>query len=104
MRDLRIVAPPALMPDAGEFAGCTREHDIARGIAGCDVVMMLRIQKERFAALLAKIEAILKQIGAAAERDAPPAVAVPAAIRSAAPTMVTNMIPTSAARTFSKTE
>jgi aspartate carbamoyltransferase catalytic subunit len=47
--DLRIVAPPALMPDGEEFAGCARETDIARGIAGCDVVMMLRIQKERFA-------------------------------------------------------
>jgi len=47
--DLRIVAPPALMPSADEFAGCTRETDLARGIAGCDVVMMLRIQKERFA-------------------------------------------------------
>jgi aspartate carbamoyltransferase catalytic subunit len=47
--DLRIVAPPALMPDDNEFAGCTRETDIGRGIAGCDVVMMLRIQKERFA-------------------------------------------------------
>ena len=48
-RDMRIVAPPALMPDDTEFAGCTRETDITRGIAGCDVVMMLRIQKERFA-------------------------------------------------------
>jgi aspartate carbamoyltransferase catalytic subunit len=47
--DLRIVAPAALMPEAHEFAGATRETDIARGIAGCDVVMMLRIQKERFA-------------------------------------------------------
>lgn len=47
--DLRIVAPAALMPEAQEFAGCARETDIARGIAGCDVVMMLRIQKERFA-------------------------------------------------------
>ena len=47
--DLRIVAPPALMPEAGEFASCTRCSDIARGIAGCDVVMMLRIQRERFA-------------------------------------------------------
>jgi aspartate carbamoyltransferase catalytic subunit len=47
--DIRIVAPPALMPPPGEFAGCARESDIARGIAGCDVVMMLRIQKERFA-------------------------------------------------------
>jgi aspartate carbamoyltransferase catalytic subunit len=49
VRDLRIIAPPALMPDAGEFAGCARSNDVARGIAGCDVVMMLRIQKERFA-------------------------------------------------------
>jgi len=47
--DLRIVAPSAMMPDEDEFAGCARETDIARGIAGCDVVMMLRIQKERFA-------------------------------------------------------
>ncbi len=47
--DLRIVAPPALMPDTGEFAGSTRCTDILEGITGCDVVMMLRIQKERFA-------------------------------------------------------
>jgi len=46
--DLRIVAPEALMPDAAEFAGCSRTTDMQRGIAGCDVVMMLRIQKERF--------------------------------------------------------
>jgi aspartate carbamoyltransferase catalytic subunit len=49
VRDLRIIAPPALMPDASEFAGCARSHDITQGITGCDVVMMLRIQKERFA-------------------------------------------------------
>jgi aspartate carbamoyltransferase catalytic subunit len=49
VRDLRIIAPPALMPEAAEFSGCARSHDIAQGIAGCDVVMMLRIQKERFA-------------------------------------------------------
>jgi aspartate carbamoyltransferase catalytic subunit len=47
--DLRLVAPPALMPPETEFPGCSRATDIARGIAGCDVVMMLRIQKERFA-------------------------------------------------------
>ena len=47
--DLRIVAPPALMPDAAEFAGCVRCTDLIEGISGCDVVMMLRIQKERFA-------------------------------------------------------
>jgi aspartate carbamoyltransferase catalytic subunit len=49
VRDLRIIAPPALMPEANEFAGCARMQDIGQGITGCDVVMMLRIQKERFA-------------------------------------------------------
>jgi aspartate carbamoyltransferase catalytic subunit len=49
VRDLRIIAPAALMPDSNEFGGCARSSDIANGIAGCDVVMMLRIQKERFA-------------------------------------------------------
>ncbi len=48
-RDIRIVAPEALMPEAGEFAGCARSTSIEAGIAGADVVMMLRIQKERFA-------------------------------------------------------
>jgi aspartate carbamoyltransferase catalytic subunit len=47
--ELRIVAPPALMPDPGEFARCVRCNAIEEGIAGCDVVMMLRIQKERIA-------------------------------------------------------
>jgi aspartate carbamoyltransferase catalytic subunit len=47
--DLRIVAPPELMPGPDEFAGCTRCTGITQGISGCDVVMMLRIQKERFA-------------------------------------------------------
>ena len=48
-REIRIVAPPALMPDAGEFAGCPRFEALEDGLAGVDVVMMLRIQKERFA-------------------------------------------------------
>jgi aspartate carbamoyltransferase catalytic subunit len=47
-RELRIVAPPLLMPDADEFAGCTRCETLEAGLAGADVVMMLRIQKERF--------------------------------------------------------
>jgi aspartate carbamoyltransferase catalytic subunit len=46
--DLRIVAPPALMPEAAEFAGCTRHTRLEPGLRGADVVMMLRIQKERF--------------------------------------------------------
>jgi aspartate carbamoyltransferase catalytic subunit len=49
VRDLRIVAPAALMPDAQEFAGCTRFNAIDAGIADADVVMMLRVQRERLA-------------------------------------------------------
>jgi aspartate carbamoyltransferase catalytic subunit len=45
--DLRIVAPPALMPERNEFAGCARHTQLATGLKGADVVMMLRIQKER---------------------------------------------------------
>jgi aspartate carbamoyltransferase catalytic subunit len=49
VRDLRLVAPAALMPDAREFPGCSRSGEIDAGIAGADVVMMLRVQRERFA-------------------------------------------------------
>ena len=45
--EIRIVAPQALMPDAGEFKGCERATSLDAGIAGVDVIMMLRIQKER---------------------------------------------------------
>ena len=35
------------MPAADEFAGATRYTDFAAGLEAADVVMMLRIQKER---------------------------------------------------------
>jgi aspartate carbamoyltransferase catalytic subunit len=47
--ELRIVAPDALMPDAGEMPGTVRYDALEAGIAHADVVMMLRIQKERMA-------------------------------------------------------
>jgi len=46
--DLRIAAPAELMPDATEFTGCTRHTRLAGALQDADVVMMLRIQKERF--------------------------------------------------------
>jgi len=49
VRELRIVAPPALMPEASEFPRCARFTRLEEGLAGADVVMMLRIQRERFA-------------------------------------------------------
>jgi aspartate carbamoyltransferase catalytic subunit len=45
--DIRVIAPAALMPEEGEFAGCSRHLAMTEGLAGVDVVMMLRIQKER---------------------------------------------------------
>jgi aspartate carbamoyltransferase catalytic subunit len=45
--ELRIVAPAALMPDAGEMPRARRYATIEAGLELADVVMMLRIQKER---------------------------------------------------------
>jgi aspartate carbamoyltransferase catalytic subunit len=45
--ELRIAAPSELMPGADEFAGAQRFNDIDRAIRGVDVVMALRIQRER---------------------------------------------------------
>jgi len=45
--EIRIVAPRALMPYSSEFAGCERCNTLDAGIADVDVIMMLRIQKER---------------------------------------------------------
>ena len=41
---IRIVAPRAMMPAAGDFEGARRFESMDDGIAGADVVMMLRIQ------------------------------------------------------------
>ncbi len=45
--ELRIAAPDDLMPPASEFAGTRRFTNIDEAIEGADVVMGLRIQRER---------------------------------------------------------
>ena len=45
--DLRLVAPQSLLPAEEEFQGAERFTRIEDAIQGADVVMMLRIQKER---------------------------------------------------------
>jgi aspartate carbamoyltransferase catalytic subunit len=45
--EVRIVAPRGMMPAADEFEGARRFDSLEDGIAGADVVMMLRIQHER---------------------------------------------------------
>ena len=47
--DVRLVAPQSLLPSEDEFRGAQRFTRIEDGIAGADVIMMLRIQKERMA-------------------------------------------------------
>ena len=47
--ELRIVAPEGLMPEATEMPGTVRFSSLEAGIAHADVIMMLRIQKERMA-------------------------------------------------------
>jgi aspartate carbamoyltransferase catalytic subunit len=47
--ELRLVAPPGLMPEAGEFPAGKRYSAPEQGLRAADVVMMLRIQKERMA-------------------------------------------------------
>ncbi|MBV9698456.1 MAG: aspartate carbamoyltransferase catalytic subunit [Gammaproteobacteria bacterium] len=47
--DVRLVGPPALQPPAEEFKGGARYTELAPGLEGADVIMMLRIQKERMA-------------------------------------------------------
>jgi aspartate carbamoyltransferase catalytic subunit len=45
--EVRVCAPPALMPDGVEAMGVTPFYDFDKALAGADVVMMLRLQQER---------------------------------------------------------
>ncbi|MGQ0677769.1 MAG: aspartate carbamoyltransferase catalytic subunit [Rhodospirillales bacterium] len=44
---VRLIAPPTLLPAAAERLGVEVFHDMRKGLAGCDIVMMLRLQTER---------------------------------------------------------
>jgi len=45
--ELRLVSPPALAPDPNRFPGATIVDNLAAGLKDADVVMALRIQRER---------------------------------------------------------
>jgi aspartate carbamoyltransferase catalytic subunit len=49
--ELRLVGPPELLPSDDDFTGAVRCTELADGIAAADVVMGLRVQRERFAEL-----------------------------------------------------
>ena len=44
-----LVAPPTLLPTGVETWGCEVTSDFDEVLAGCDIVMMLRVQRERMA-------------------------------------------------------
>jgi len=44
---VRVIAPPTLLPSAIDRLGVEVFTDMRRGLAGCDIVMMLRLQTER---------------------------------------------------------
>ncbi|MDE3141380.1 MAG: aspartate carbamoyltransferase catalytic subunit [Pseudomonadota bacterium] len=52
VRELRLCGPRALLPGAEEFPGCVLGDDFDAMVAGSDVVIMLRLQKERMIATL----------------------------------------------------
>ncbi|MFC4528532.1 aspartate carbamoyltransferase catalytic subunit [Dyella halodurans] len=49
-KEIRLCAPRGLLPEAAEFPGCVLTDDFDAAIEGADVVIMLRLQKERMAA------------------------------------------------------
>ena len=52
VRELRLCGPRALLPGAEEFPGCVLGDDFDAMVTGSDVVIMLRLQKERMIATL----------------------------------------------------
>ena len=67
--DLRVVGPKTLMPEQVERLGVRVVHDMAEGIKGCDVVIMLRLQNERMnGALLPSAGEFFKCYGLTAEK------------------------------------
>lgn len=44
---VRVIAPPTLIPAAMERLGVEVFYDMRAGLEGCDIVMMLRLQRER---------------------------------------------------------
>ncbi len=62
--ELRFVSPAHLAPEPHEFPGAKRYDTLAEGIRGADVIMALRIQKERMdASQVPDVDAFLKEWG-----------------------------------------
>ena len=76
--EVRICGPETLLPAAAEMDGCRFGHDVDAAVEGVDVVMMLRLQRERMAeGLVESLEDYHRDYGLSAgrlRRAAPDAV------------------------------
>ena len=67
--EVRAIGPKTLLPTALEALGVQVHHDMRTGLAGCDVVVMLRLQNERMkGALLPSAGEYFKHYGLTAEK------------------------------------
>lgn len=67
--EIRVCGPQALLPDDGTLAGCAVSHDLDAALDGVDVVMMLRLQRERMEeGLVSSLEDYHRAYGLTAQR------------------------------------
>src|SRR5512132_3610037 len=67
--EVRAVGPKTLLPAAVQSMGVQVHHDMRAGLAGCDVVVMLRLQSERMkGALLPSAGEYFKHYGLTQEK------------------------------------
>ena len=52
VKEVRVIAPKTLLPAEIESLGVTVSHDLREGLQDIDVIMMLRLQKERMTSAL----------------------------------------------------
>jgi len=56
VKEVRVIAPKTLLPQYVENLGVTAFNDIEEGLVGADVIIMLRLQKERMTSALLPTE------------------------------------------------
>ncbi|MEO8002999.1 MAG: aspartate carbamoyltransferase catalytic subunit [Arenimonas sp.] len=67
--EVRVCGPASLLPEDDTIAGCERFEDFDQAIKGVDVVMMLRLQRERMEeALVASLDSYFRDYGLTQKR------------------------------------
>ena len=67
--EIRVCAPPTLLPADATLAGCTVSHDLDAALEGVDALMMLRLQRERMEeGLVSSLEDYHRDYGLTASR------------------------------------